>query len=143
MIYICIIILVLIIILIINKDEVKNLDSLLISDNIPNISNESIPNILFQTHHNKSEIPEYIFDNIKKYAPSYTHMLYDDDDALIFLNKYFSKCVINRFKSLKSGAHKADLLRYCLLYIYGGIYLDIKVILIKNIDDIFKNKTYF
>ena len=41
------------------------------------------------------------------------------------------------------GAHKADLLRYCYLYVYGGIYLDIKTILINPLDDIFKDKECF
>ena len=33
------------------------------------IENKStIPNIIFQTYYDKSKIPEYIFDNIKKYT---------------------------------------------------------------------------
>ena len=38
------------------------------------------------------------------------------------------------------GPHKADLFRYCYLYKFGGIYLDIKTVLIKNIDTIFNKK---
>ena len=102
-----------------------------------------IPNILFQTYYDKMKIPQYIFDNVKKYAPEYKYYIYDDKDAIKFLETYFDKKVSNRFKSLKKGAHKADLLRYCFLYINGGIYLDIKTILIKPLDEIFINKTYF
>lgn len=122
----------------------KSINDLVIWENIPKISDElNIPNILFQTHHTKSEIPQYIFDNINTYASGYKYVLLDDKDALIFLNKYFSKCVVQKFKYLPKGPHKADLLRYCLLYIYGGVYMDIKIILIKKLDDIFINKTYF
>ncbi len=103
----------------------------------------TIPNIIFQTYNNKDKIPTYIFDNITTYANGYEHIIFNDDDALNFLNTYFSDIVINNFKSLSNGAHKADLLRYCYLYIHGGIYLDIKTILIKNIDDIFINKNCF
>ena len=39
------------------------------------------------------------------------------------------------------GAHKADLFRYCYLYEFGGIYLDIKTELIKDIDTIFNKKS--
>jgi mannosyltransferase OCH1-like enzyme len=34
--------------------------------------------------------------------------------------------ILNTFDSLIPGAYKADLWRYCVLYINGGIYLDIK-----------------
>ena len=37
------------------------------------------------------------------------------------------------FKDLKIGAHKADFFRYCILYIYGGIYIDIKIFPQNNI----------
>jgi hypothetical protein len=44
--------------------------------------------------------------------------------------------VIDRYNNL-SGAHKADLLRYCLIYIYGGVYADIKTLFIKPLNQIF------
>ena len=108
------------------------------------IENKStIPNIIFQTYYDKSKIPQYIFDNIKKYGSNYDYILYDDIDAIKFLEHYYSKEVVDTFKRLNLGAHKADLLRYCFLYINGGIYLDIKTILIKPLDEIFIDKTYF
>ena len=122
----------------------NDLFKLVKNDNLPILDNYNIiPNYLFQTYYDKKKIPQYIFDNIKKYATNYTYYLYDDIDAKDFLLKYFDKEVFDRFNSLKKGAHKADLLRYCLLYVYGGVYLDIKMILIKPLDDIFKGKTYF
>jgi mannosyltransferase OCH1-like enzyme len=120
----------------------KNLYKLL-NNHDNNFNNKLIPNILFQTYYDKSKIPQYIFDNIKKYANNYEYILYDDNEAIEFLEKYYSKIVVNTFKKLKLGAHKADLLRYCYLYINGGIYLDIKTILVKQLDEIFIDKTYF
>jgi mannosyltransferase OCH1-like enzyme len=35
------------------------------------------------------------------------------------------------------------LARYCILYIYGGIYIDIKTELIKNLSEIFKDNSMF
>lgn len=145
-IYIILFLLIVIIFIIsIDKYNIYNLNKLLILENLPNLPYEMdvIPNNLFQTYKTKYEIPQYIFDNKKKYASAYKHIVLDDEEALVFLNKYFSNCVLNRFKSLREGCHKADLLRYCLLYIYGGVYLDIKVILIEDMDKIFKNKKYF
>lgn len=130
-----------------DKSNINNIDLLSLlhpTNKLPIVSNyDEIPNILFQTYYKKSKIPTYILEGIKKYTYNYEYILYDDYDALIFLEQYFDKKVVNRFKELKLGAHKADLLRYCFLYIKGGIYLDIKTILIKPLDKIFINKTYF
>lgn len=102
-----------------------------------------IPKIIFQTYHDKKKIPEKVYKNIKKYARGYTHLIYDDRDCLQFLNKYYKQNVVDTFNSL-NGAHKADLFRYCVLYIYGGVYLDIKTELVEPIDKIFndRNLTY-
>uniref|UniRef100_A0A6C0DZ43 Uncharacterized protein n=1 Tax=viral metagenome TaxID=1070528 RepID=A0A6C0DZ43_9ZZZZ len=32
-------------------------------------SDKTIPKIIFQTYHDKSKIPQKVYDNIKKYAP--------------------------------------------------------------------------
>ena len=98
---------------------------------------DNISNPLIQTYHNKSKIPYDVYKNIKQYAPEYNHIIMDDDDIKIFLKKYYTDIVYDTFISLKKGAHKADLARYCLLYIYGGIYMDIKTELIKPLKDVF------
>jgi mannosyltransferase OCH1-like enzyme len=98
---------------------------------------KEIPKIIFQTYHDKSKIPIKVYDNIKKYAPNYQHIIYNDKEIIDFLSKNFDKNVVDKFKEL-SGAHKADLFRYCILYVYGGIYLDIKTELIGPLNKIFK-----
>jgi hypothetical protein len=64
------------------------------------------------------------------------HHLFDDKSGLDFLKKYYTQQVIDRYNNL-SGSHKADLLRYCLMYIYGGVYADIKTLFIKPLNQIF------
>ena len=114
------------------------------TNQLPILDNyETIPNRLFQTYYNKNKIPNYVFNRIKKYANNYEYILFDDKDAIKFLTKYFDKRIIQRFNNLRLGAHKADLLRYCYLYVYGGVYLDIKININKTFDNIFNNKTYF
>ena len=98
---------------------------------------DTIPKIIHMTYHNKSKIPQKVYDNLKKYASDYTIYIYDDNDVINFLNTYFTSDVVNKFNSLK-GAHKADLFRYCVIYQIGGIYMDIKTELIMPISDIFK-----
>lgn len=102
-----------------------------------------LPKIIFQTYHDKDKIPEKIFDNINTYAPNYKHIILDDDDAITFLAEKFSVREINAFNNYKMGCHKADLLRYCLLYAYGGIYLDIKTQLVKPLNEIFTHNYFY
>lgn len=95
---------------------------------------------MFQTYSSKLNIPADVYTNIRRYAPEYVHKIYDDEEIRQFLHTHFKPCVLNTFDSLKLGAHKADLARYCLLYMYGGMYLDIKTELIKPVSDIFTNE---
>ena len=99
------------------------------------------PRIIMQTYWDKSLIPQKVYDGIKKYCPKYKHIVYDDKDCIQFLQKNYGEEIVDKFNSMKNGAHKADLFRYCWLYKMGGVYLDIKIVLIKNIDEIFKDKT--
>jgi len=108
---------------------------------IEQYDNISIPKVIYQTYIDKSKIPQKVYDNIKKYAPDYKHIIFDDTECIEFLQKNYPPKVLDAFNSLIRGAHKADLMRYCLLYKYGGIYLDIKTELLCPINKIF-NKNY-
>jgi mannosyltransferase OCH1-like enzyme len=57
--------------------------------------------------------------------PEFEFELYDNDDCRKFIEANFDKDVLYAFDSLIPGAYKADLWRYCIIYKYGGIYLDI------------------
>ena len=113
----------------------KELDDTNIIGNI--ITNIYIPKVIHQTYYDKTKIPNKVFQNIKKYAPDYKHIIYDDNDCINYISTYFGKELVNLFNSLEKGAHKADLFRYCVLYNEGGIYLDIKTELITPINNIF------
>ena len=52
--------------------------------------------------------------------------IFDKDQRINFIKKYFIKEVVDAYNSLIPGPFKADLWRYCILYKYGGIYQDIK-----------------
>jgi hypothetical protein len=87
----------------------------------------------------KSKIPQKVYNNLRKYVNDYNIQIYDDKEIIKFFKEHYkdSDRYINKFNSLKIGAHKADLWRYCVLYHYGGVYLDIKTELIKPIEEIF------
>ena len=63
---------------------------------------------------------------IQRQNPQFQHFLYDDADCEAFIRQNFDSNVLYAYQTLIPGAYKADLWRYCILYIYGGIYLDIK-----------------
>lgn len=90
--------------------------------------NSIIPLNIFQTWHSKN-LPikmNNIVKLIKNNNPRFEYFLYDDNDCREFIKNNFDITVLNTFDSLIPGAYKADLWRYCILYIKGGIYLDIK-----------------
>lgn len=90
--------------------------------------NSIIPLNIFQTWHSL-ELPEIMKENVeilKKQNPEFKYNLYDDTMCREFISEHFHEDVLYTFDKLKPGAYKADLWRYCILYINGGIYLDIK-----------------
>ena len=87
----------------------------------------TVPLHLFQTWHSK-QLPPLMYQcvtQLKQANPEFTHHLYDDDMCRTFIQDHFPG-VLHTYDTLIPGAYKADLWRYCILYVYGGIYLDIK-----------------
>ncbi len=86
-----------------------------------------IPRVLYLTYSDYQKVPLKVWQRLDEMAPEYDIQFYDDTACIDFLSKYFKSEVVKRFNSLVLGAHKADLFRYCLLYVYGGVYFDIKI----------------
>ena len=124
----------------------NNIEYFNIKCKIKNINiNNQIPKLLIQTVGNKNTIHNKIYKNVKMYANNYMHLIFDDDDCIQFFKKYkkyFPNNIILIFNKLK-GAHKADLFRYCFLYVHGGIYIDIKTELIEKLDKTFDKKLLY
>lgn len=87
-----------------------------------------IPLKIYQTWKTK-ELPEKMRENVERLKsknPDFEYHLFDDEDCRKFINEYFEKDVLKAYDKIIPGAYKADLWRYCVLYINGGIYMDIK-----------------
>jgi mannosyltransferase OCH1-like enzyme len=61
--------------------------------------------------------------NLRKKNPEFNFHLYDEVRCRNFIQTYFPSAV-DAFDSLIPGAYKADLWRLCVLYQFGGIYMD-------------------
>jgi len=64
--------------------------------------------------------------------------LYDDADMEAFIKDNYNDTIYKCYKKLKVGASKADLWRYCILYKYGGVYLDMDATIVRSLDEIIK-----
>lgn len=103
-------------------------------------NNTKIPKIIHQSFGSKV-IPEclvsaaYAWLNLN---PDYEYRYYDNGDCRKLIANNFDKDVLEAFDMIIPGAYRCDLWRVCAIYLYGGIYADIKlgaVFPIKNIID--------
>ena len=101
---------------------------------------ESLTNPRQQTQ-SPATVPSKVAENFAKYGSGWTRRVYNDSECLAFLVEYFNPSVAELFASLEHGAHKADLVRYALMYIFGGVYFDIKAELITPLDYMFPSNT--
>ena len=104
-----------------------------------------IPKKIFQSWKTKDlqgKMKENV-EKIKSLNPEYEHYLYDDDDCREFLLKYFGKFYLEAFDTLIPGAFKCDFWRYCVLYIHGGVYIDIDMELLVPLKDIIDENDEF
>ena len=62
------------------------------------------------------------------------YQFYDDDQAAQFLSAHFPPQVREAYDAILPGAFKADLFRYCVLLIRGGVYADMDILLETNLE---------
>ena len=90
--------------------------------------NSVIPLDIYQTWYTK-DLPQKMrerVDLLKAQNPRFNHHLFDDNDCREFIRTHFKPDVLDAYDRLIPGAYKADLWRLCVLFIHGGIYMDIK-----------------
>jgi len=82
-----------------------------------------IPKVIYMCHKNLDDIKLYS-QNWKNMNPEWEIKLYDDDMCKSFLLEEYSQLHVDIFDFLKDGPIKADFWRVCILYKYGGLYID-------------------
>lgn len=120
-----------------NPNNYKNMNGepFIVKKSVRKETGIEIPKIIWQTYNDIESIPQKVYDNIKKYCKGYVHIIYDDSQCKKILS-VFGQEYVDAFNKLKLGEHKADLWKYACLYLIGGVYLDIKIELVKHLDEI-------
>ena len=88
--------------------------------------------LLFHQTLPRRELHETMFQHLLQHnrakAPEFSFHFYDDDEMERVIEKHFDARVVHAYRRInpKYGACRSDLARYCILYVFGGVYLDIK-----------------
>lgn len=74
---------------------------------------------------------------------NFVHIFWTDDKIKNLLKNNFSEEYLKLYEFYKVPAQKADFARYIILYMYGGIYLDMDMICKKNLEIFLTNRIFF
>ena len=86
----------------------------------------------------KPKLAEKCIASWKKYCPDYEIIEWNEENFDVNINNYTKSAY-----EQKKYAFLTDYTRLLILYEHGGIYFDTDVELIKPIDDLLENKSYF
>jgi mannosyltransferase OCH1-like enzyme len=103
-----------------------------------------IPKIVHYTFISETKIPESIKNQIernKRISPGFKFIFYDDDDCDRYIKNNFDKRTYNAYNRINPvyGAMKSDFFRYCVLFVEGGVYIDIKTEIFRDLDTVIRD----
>ena len=107
--------------------------------------NNVIPKKIYQTHKSKEEIEKNpkLVDSVKTWKEQqkngFEYYFFNNEDCDSFIKENFDGNVYQAYNNLPMGVMKADLWRYCIIYINGGIYADSDTICKVNANEIINN----
>jgi len=106
-----------------------------------------IPARIIQTNENeKVPISFYLATTtLLRDNRNYEYMYFTDTNARKFIEENFDTKVLTAYDDLLPGAYKADLFRYCALYVLGGVYIDMGMVSLGEglLDHTFKRNDEF
>lgn len=92
------------------------------------------------------KLPPYAQMCVKSITDFYgekEYHLYCGEEIEKIIKFNFDNSVYKSYQKLKPYSYKADLARFCLLYLYGGLYVDLNTRFINIIDENFLNQWNF
>jgi len=107
-----------------------------------------IPKIIHQIYfdlHNKKieDIPLFktSSDRIQKLNPDYQYILWSEKECFDLVKEKLPEH-FEFYKSMKYKIQQIDYMRFVLLYVYGGIYVDLDLIAINKLDSVLNQKFF-
>jgi hypothetical protein len=94
---------------------------------VPRADISAIPRIIHQTFetHDIAERMHAAAMGWVEMNPDYDYRYSTHEDRRALIATHFDKDVLSAYDRLENGAFRADLWRYCQLYVTGGVYVDI------------------
>lgn len=74
----------------------------------------------------------------KRYHPGWVYVLWTDDDIFDYIEEFHPK-FSSLFASFTYGIQKADAIRYFILHDFGGVYSDLDLVPVKNVEEYFRD----
>ena len=108
---------------------------------VANNTGGKIPKVIYQTaEFSEDKIPKFMksaMNSVKERNPGYEYRYFDDAGVEKFFVDNFGENGEETvaLRTLVAGAFKADLFRYCILYLYGGIYVDADMVVREPFDE--------
>lgn len=97
----------------------------------------NFPRVIFQTWEDEN-IPEKWRDaqrSVIEKNPNWTYVLITNADRERIISESFPH-LLPLFRSFKHNIMRADMIRYIVLYLHGGIYLDLDFVAVHSFDEI-------
>ncbi|KAK9459257.1 uncharacterized protein V1516DRAFT_679427 [Lipomyces oligophaga] len=87
------------------------------------------PNLIFQTASSLDPKLREAFSTWPRMNPEYQHRLVDDKGGKEFVSTVYASVpeIVETYMTFPQAVLKADLLRYLILYMHGGVYSDLDV----------------
>ena len=97
-----------------------------------------IPKWIHQTWKTKKTDP--VVDSLRNTwinkNPDHMYSFYDDQDIDVFILHNFDNRVYRNYKRIINGTLKADFFRYCVLYVHGGVYIDVDIACLASLENV-------
>ena len=111
---------------------------------IPFIATQYIPKVIIQTWKSNNIPDKYkpLIDSIKTNNPDYEYKFFTDEDIDVFLKANYPQ-YYDTYQKIPIKIQKIDFFRYVAVYHYGGIYMDLDMKGLKNMDDMLSHPVVF
>lgn len=104
----------------------------------------TIPKIIYQSWKTHEVPPKWASspESIKCHMSDWKYVLFNDEENRNLVEKYFPD-FLPYYDSFPHNIQRADAARYCFLYIFGGLYLDLDYEVNRNLSPLFASGDIF